>query len=460
MTLRIGIVGGGIGGLTLAVALSRLNLDTLVEVDIYESAPELTQIGAGITFWPRAWKIFGNLGLEAALASHLSPGQHVPDGKPRLAFQFRKADQKEGVPIRDLVFAALSFHRAIVQQVLLEHLSPSFRCHLSSRLVSYSASKPGSDSSIELIFENGKTATCDLLVGADGIKSIVRKQFVAENITSKLREQATAELVWSGTFAYRCMVDSRVLVQKMPGHRALSTPVVYCGKNKHLVAYPILQGRVVNIAAYVSDTGKEGTIYDGPSFQDVPKEEVIPIFDEWEEEVRVLVHNAEKPSRWAIHAIRPLEKYASGAVVLLGDAAHAMAPHQGNGAGQAIEVRRGGITNSTNEESQLNLLIQDAYILAHLVAKAVQNNHTTPITDVTRVYDRIRRPFANFVHGASRTHGLLYEFNASGFEDVQEGDDTVEAERLAKLGELIVGDWEYAWLTTAEGDLERALGML
>ena len=74
--------GGGIGGLTLAVALSRLGLEDLIEVDIYESAPELTQVGAGITFWPRAWKILRDLGLEEALIRHLSPGQHVPDGKP------------------------------------------------------------------------------------------------------------------------------------------------------------------------------------------------------------------------------------------------------------------------------------------------------------------------------------------------------------------------------------------
>lgn len=75
--------GGGIGGLTLAVALSRLNLEDHIQVDIYESAPKLTQIGAGITFWPRGWKILEKLGLESALASHLSPGQHIPDGTPR-----------------------------------------------------------------------------------------------------------------------------------------------------------------------------------------------------------------------------------------------------------------------------------------------------------------------------------------------------------------------------------------
>lgn len=75
--------GGGIGGLVLAVALSRMDLEELIQVDIYESAPQLTQIGAGITLWPRAWKILEKLGLDTALIGQLSPGQHIPDGKPR-----------------------------------------------------------------------------------------------------------------------------------------------------------------------------------------------------------------------------------------------------------------------------------------------------------------------------------------------------------------------------------------
>ncbi|PPR03585.1 hypothetical protein CVT26_006126 [Gymnopilus dilepis] len=426
MPLRVAIIGGGIGGLTLAVALSRLGLEDLIEVDIYESAPELTQVGAGITFWPRAWKILRDLGLEEALIRHLSPGQHVPDGKPRLGFQFRKADQRQGIPIHDLVFAgaALSFHRATVQQILLENLSPSIRCHLSCRLVSYNEGQAGE---VTLTFEDGKTTTCDLLVGADGLKSVVRKQFVKSGTS----DDSSGDPVWSGSFAYRCMINSDIVSQRVPNHHAFKTPVI------HLVVYPILQGRVINVVAYHSDLSKEGTQYDGPSFQDVTKDEVMAIFGQWEEEVRVLAENMEKPSRWAIHAIEPLESYGSGSVLLLGDAAHAMTPHQGNGAGQAIE---------------------DAYILAHLISKAARDQ--TPTSRLTQVYDAVRRPFANFVHAASRAHGLLYQFNAPGFEDIQEYDENVSKDRLDKLAQLIVGDWEYAWTTTADEDLKRALAMI
>ncbi|KAH9475471.1 Salicylate hydroxylase [Psilocybe cubensis] len=431
MPLRIGIIGGGIGGLTLAVALSRLNLQDHIQVNIYESAPELTQIGAGITFWPRAWKILEKLGVDSVLAGQLSPGQHIPDGTPRLGFHFRKADQPNGTPIRDLVFAgaALSFHRAVVQEVLLKNLSPSIQCNLSKRLRCYSVLS----NEIQLSFEDGTTAYCDLLVGADGLKSVVRKQFVREN---EPFSQTTSDPVWSGSFAYRSMIPSHLIAAELPEHRALNIPTIYCGKNQHIVAYPILQGSVINIAAYVCDMEKEGTQYDGPSFQDAKNEEVVPFFDSWEEEVRCLVKHMSKPSRWAIHAIQPLRSYTYGNVLLLGDAAHAMTPHQGNGAGQAIE---------------------DSYILAHLISKAVQTQ--VPLSRLTNIYDAIRRPFANFVHSASRTHGLLYEFNAPEFLEVQKGEE-VGLEKLEKLGEMIVGDWEYAWLTTAEDDLERGLAML
>jgi len=73
------------------------------------------------------------------------------------------------------------------------------------------------------------------------------------------------------------------------------------------------------------------------------------------------------------------------------------------------------------------------------------------------VYNAIRQPFANFVQRVSRAQGLLYEFNAPGFEDVQVNDKSVTAERLSMLGDLIVGNWEYAWSTTAEGNLKKAL---
>lgn len=115
------------------------------------------------------------------------------------------------------------FHRAIVQEVLMKHLPPSIRCHLSHRLISYSTSS-SRPHAIELAFENGSSKACDLLIGADGLKSLIRKQFVRENLS--LNHDINSDPIWTGTFAYRCMVDSKIVAQQMPEHRALVMPTI------------------------------------------------------------------------------------------------------------------------------------------------------------------------------------------------------------------------------------------
>lgn len=119
---------------------------------------------------------------------------------------------------------------------------------MSSRLVSYDEI-PESGGSLRLVFEDGNTAMCDLLIGADGIKSIVRKKFVADHHSTESGQVPNADPMWSGTFAYRCMIESKLIAEQMPNHRILTTPIIvshhqcntrrmiylfvqYCGKNK------------------------------------------------------------------------------------------------------------------------------------------------------------------------------------------------------------------------------------
>lgn len=114
----------------------------------------------------------------------------------------------------------------MVQEILLSHLSASIRCHLSSRLVSYDEI-PESRGSLRLVFENGNTATCDLLIGADGIKSIVRKKFVADHHhPTESGQVPNADPMWSGTFVYRSIIESKLISEQMPNHRLLTTPVI------------------------------------------------------------------------------------------------------------------------------------------------------------------------------------------------------------------------------------------
>ncbi|KDR80370.1 hypothetical protein GALMADRAFT_136860 [Galerina marginata CBS 339.88] len=434
--IRIAIAGGGIGGLTLAVALSHLNLEEFIQVDIYESAAKLTQVGAGITLWPRGLEILKSMGLEASLAIRLPDEQDLPStDKPKLASAMRKSDQQEGIPISELFIpgGSISLHRADLQDVLLGNFSSSIHCHLSHRLSTYRQTENG----VELEFKNGKTATCDLLVGADGINSAVRKVFLAEgNDVSQEEETTIARPLWTGTYVYRNLIDSELIRKEAPNHHGLTTPMVYCGKTKHIIAYPIQQGKLINAVAFLTDLNKENTYLDGPAVTEDTTDKFTSQFADWEEEPQILLKHMSKPSRWAIQTVKPLDSYVSGRVILMGDAAHAMAPHLGNGAGQAME---------------------DAYILANILAKAMRQG-SVDIKEIANAYDAVRQPFGNFAAASSRNQGLLYELNASGFEDIKDG-EALPADKIAELARRIEKNWEWTY-QSANNDLEKALAML
>ncbi|KJA17338.1 hypothetical protein HYPSUDRAFT_46532 [Hypholoma sublateritium FD-334 SS-4] len=437
--LRLAIVGGGIGGLTLAVALTRMGVDAKIQIDIYESAAKLTQVGAGITLWPRGWEILKALDLEEDLAAFLNPGQEIPSkDKLVLSLVFKKSDQPEDVHISDLSFpgGSVSFHRADVLTVLLAHISPRIQIHLGCRLTSFVES----DADVELSFKNGETARCDMLVGADGINSVVRRGFLAkENNLSADDAVREAHPLWTGTTVYRSVMESSLVAQLDPKHPALLRPVSFCGKNKHVVAYPISAGRQINAVAFFSDPGKENTLFDGPSTVPKTTVNVSALYPNWSAETKCITDNMINPSRWAIEIVKPLERYGAGRIVLLGDSAHAMPPHLGNGAGQAFE---------------------DAYILAHLVAASPPvSGERIDIAHIIASYSAVRQPFGNFVVQASVEQGKNYEFEGAEFADVREG-DTVAPERLAALEERISDLVRWTWDSSIADDLHHALELM
>ncbi|KAF8894215.1 hypothetical protein CPB84DRAFT_1783003 [Gymnopilus junonius] len=434
--LRIAIVGAGIGGLTLAVALSYLELEDYVEITIYESTSELKQVGAGITFWPRGWEILKSMGLETPLTERIAPEQRDALKKElRRAFVFRKSDQEKGTLISDMHIpgGSISYHRADIQEILLEHISSSIQIHTSHRLTAYRESDDG----VELMFKNGTTAPCDLLIGADGINSSVRKTFLSAG--KELSDEEAAQIarpVWTGTIVYRDLIDSESIRQESLNHQALSMSMVYCGKNQHLVTYPILQGRLINAVLFFHEAAKEGTFVEGPVIIENTSDDFLSPFKDWEEETRIVLKYMKKPSRWAVQTVNPLETYVSKRVILLGDAAHAMSTHLGNGAGQAIE---------------------DVYILSNVIAKSIRQEGFVDIQKVAKIYDSIRQPFGNCAVVASRNQGQLYDFIAPGFEDVESGED-LSVDRLAQLGMAIEDNFRWTY-QSASGDLERALTM-
>lgn len=219
----------------------------------------------------------------------------------------------------------LPLHRAAFQKAIISHLPATCTTHFGKRLVSYDDPASGP---ITLHFKDGTTAECDVLVGADGIKSAVRHTLFS-NLAKEGKiseEEATrTNPIWSGTVAYRALIPKEVLEAKAPGHRALTedmlvsffrvfltvfiylfvqistaerTKYVHISKIEltlftdptlqHLIIFPISKGSKINVVAFCSDPSKEGTQYsEDPKdwVVDVPKEELLQQYKGWEQEV-------------------------------------------------------------------------------------------------------------------------------------------------------------------------------
>ncbi|KAK7472656.1 hypothetical protein VKT23_000769 [Stygiomarasmius scandens] len=412
--------GGGISGLCLAVALTSRCPD--INVELFEAFDRFKEIGAGIMIWSRTWKILESMGLT----SEFSKIAHAPpDGSLGTGFDYRRSDQpQEGFRFHlvQMPYGCIRFHRAHFLDVFVDHL-PTNVAHFKRRLSSYS--QPESGGPIHLKFSDNTTSTCDILVGADGIRSTIRAQMYQEASAKDARPELLDFInpVYTGTTTYRGLIPIGSPDSLPPNHRAISDPMMYCGKGKHVVSYSIAKGDIVNVVTFTSDITKEGTQYeDGESLwvTECPQQELLDCYANWEPEVEQLLKKIEKPTRWAIHHLRPLPFYVDGRVVLIGDAAHAMSPHQGAGAGMAIE---------------------DAFVLARVL------EHATPSTlnSALEAWQRVRLPFGNHVLKGSYESGVMYEFNSDMGDNYE------------ILGPAIEKQWHWIGETTPEEEVARAM---
>ncbi|KAL1727078.1 hypothetical protein EV714DRAFT_286736 [Schizophyllum commune] len=420
--VNIAIVGGGIGGLTLALAIQRFCDMSQLDVHIYEVASQFSQIGAGINIWGRVHKIFTNLCLDADLARLLREDDIGH-------FTCRKSDQAEGQTFRDVYIEngkMMLLHRAEVQD-LLKHISPEITIHLAHRLDDYSHTNHAAER-IEMRFRGGQVARCDLLIAADGVHSVVRRVFLSNSAEKTDRPELRDALapVFSGANAYRGLVAPEQLAEVWPGHPVLKKPFIYCGKDKHVVAYPISCGRAVNDIAFYTDTSKEDTPFEGSQIGQATTEECL-----------------RNPSHWAIVTQKPLDIWTDDGVFLLGDAAHAMTTHLGAGAGQAIE---------------------DAYILAQILAREQRNVSLAILSSETApLYNRLRTPVANFVLSRARLQNRFYQFNEEGADlGLLQKDSPVltETDRLPRIGHAIWDGFhwrEHPVVQETDAEVARAL---
>jgi salicylate hydroxylase len=308
MEVSVCVVGGGIGGLTVALSLFRRGFD----VQVYEQAAALGEVGAGVQVSPNASRVLHRLGLAEELAA---------TGVKPVAWHQRRWDDGRTLlrsPLAEPLEATFGFphyqlHRADLLAALAGAL-PAERVHLGHRLTGLT----DRGDRVEARFANGASVEADVLVGADGIKSAVRGLLFGPEHPR-----------FTGCVAYRGLVPA----ERLTDLQLEVTAQVWMGPGRHFVHYFVSGGGLVNFVAIIEqDTWTRESWTDRGDIADVLK-----AFEGWHPQVRTILASADETFIWALFDHVPLRRWSAGRVTLLGDACHAMLPFMAQGAAQAIE---------------------------------------------------------------------------------------------------------------------------
>ena len=306
--LKVAIVGGGVGGLTAAIALRQ----RVLEVTVYEQTPQLTEIGAGLNLGPNAMKAFRALGLEQAIAAvgHESDYQVVRDWRSGRVIS---RVPRRGYLSRRYGATHYTVHRADLQQVLSGAL-PEGSLRLGARCVGVETD----DSSACAQFADGSSVEADVVVGADGIHSVVRESLFGAEAPH-----------FTGLSCWRGLVPLDSLPEGLIGPDGTT----WLGPRGHVVHYLVRRGELVNfVAHYETDAWTEESWT-----RECDRSELIETFRGWHDTLLRLFDSSERYYRWALYDRDPLGSWSRGRATLLGDSAHAMLPYLGQGACMAIE---------------------------------------------------------------------------------------------------------------------------
>ena len=353
--MRILIAGGGVGGLTAALALLRAGHD----VTLFEQAPRFGDIGAGVQISPNGMKVLDMLGVSARVG--------------RDAFRPRAQELRMGrsgrkifeVPLRARAISRwgaeyLHIHRADLLAALQEAVSDKApeTVRPGQRVNSYSQTEGG----VTAFLSSGQTVQGDLLIGADGIHSTVRAQMLGPD---KPR--------FTGHVAWRAVVP----ISRLGDYPPPETACVWAGKRRHAVTYRLRRGSLANFVGVVErgEPGEESWGVAGP------REQALADFRDWHPVIRRIIDEAPVLLRWPLYDRPELPAWSDGRVVLMGDACHPMLPFLAQGAVMAIE---------------------DAFVLAREIGRS------GALTDSVKAYEALRKPRTARVQETARENASLF----------------------------------------------------
>jgi 2-polyprenyl-6-methoxyphenol hydroxylase-like FAD-dependent oxidoreductase len=298
--VKVIVIGGGIGGLTAAIALHKAG----IEAHAYERASALREVGAGISLWANALHALDELGLADAIRPHvlseLHAGLRTWRGAVLSSAASDELTKRFAIPIAVM-------HRADLLAVLASQVSPQ-HLHLNYECAGFVQDAEG----VTAQFTNGEAARGDVLIGADGLHSVVRAQLFGDQPPR-----------YSGYTAWRAVV---------PTTNTRIVPSESWGPGQRFGIIPLSDGRVYWYATKNLPEGER----DAPG---QAKQNLLRLFRGWHDPVEALIQATDESAilRNDIYDRDPLPRWSENRVTLLGDAAHPMTPNLGQGGCQAIE---------------------------------------------------------------------------------------------------------------------------
>ncbi|KAK7908794.1 hypothetical protein PG985_016097 [Apiospora marii] len=413
-SFEIAIIGGGIAGATLAVALVKHG----IPCQIYEQGHAFSEIGAGVAFSPNSLRAM-DMCDKSLRAAFEKVGTHNQwDSKHDVYFDVMDGMAPGDDPAHHKPLLTLTNEQGmdgVNRAHFLEEVSkviPEDRCHFRKHLDRVEENG-GENGRVKLFFHDGSTAEADAVVGCDGIKSRTRQLVLGGDDVPGAHPQYTH------VYGYRGVIPMDKAVEALGEERAKNSSM-WIGKNAHILSYPVDGGKTFNMFGAVVDEG------DWPSHEQLTlpttREEALRHYADFgpmvKKQLELVDENIDK---WALFDTgdHPVPHFNKGRIVLCGDAAHATTPHHGAGAGFCVE---------------------DSAVLSELLA---DERVTKPeqLAAVFAAFDAIRRPRGHWLVQSSRRMVELYQDRAAGasHQDMDGMRKEVE-ERFRKVWDYDLGE--------------------